>query len=99
MTSFIYDIWDYKNGKVAVVVNTEHAESLYNFLKDNGIKCDTLSEGVYSGTKLYRDKNGNFQCEQQCVSHVIEVYSTFNETKNIAYEWCQKTFYRKPTSK
>jgi hypothetical protein len=96
IASTIIDVWDYKTGTLEILVNTEYAQSFRQFLTDKGIKCTPLSEAIFQGTKLYRDKDGTLQHEQPCTVHAFEVDCAPEDLRKWTDEWCLAIFYRKP---
>lgn len=62
-----------KDGAVSVLVDAGFADSLYDCLGRNGLKVRPPIAAIFSRKKIYVDKDGRIQIEEEAVESEISI--------------------------
>jgi hypothetical protein len=92
MTYHIFRASLLDEGDVGISVTTEHAKSLWEFLRDQGIEVSPLSGAVVRARDFQKDRDGRLVSEEISLVQQFRAKISFEELQALADKWIPKEF-------
>jgi hypothetical protein len=86
------------NGTVAILVDTENAESLHASLKAQGVNCAHPSGAIFKPARLMRNGAGQIYREDEAIVHEILAKGTLRDFEQWMAKWVAPPKKSEPSS-